>query len=145
MMIVHRSGKDQGRGARSSSAFKTALEAEFNVRREGRRNAITLSCTKMKDAEMPEVTTYNLEEVVIYTDSNGEPVTSLVLSDEPRQPDDDLISSGIPSGFPHITRNHIAQWRCINQRISQNKPCTRTLLRNDLRAKRINVEKKFLR
>lgn len=78
---------------------------------------------------MPEVTAYDLEEVVIYTDSDGEPVTSLVLNDEPRQPDDDLLSSGIPPGVPHITRNHTALWRCINQRISQNKPCTRALLR----------------
>ena len=99
----------------------------------------------MKDAEMPEVTAYDLEEVVIYTDSDGEPVTSLVLNDEPRQPDDDLLSSGIPPGVPHITRNHTALWRCINQRISQNKPCTRALLREDLRAKGINVEKKFSR
>ncbi|MDI7126014.1 hypothetical protein QMO32_29270, partial [Klebsiella pneumoniae] len=114
MMIVHHSGKDQERGARGSSAFQAALDAEFNVRREGRRNAITLSCTKMKDAEMPEVTAYDLEEVVIYTDSDGEPVTSLVLNDEPRQPDDDLLSSGIPPGVPHITRNHTALWRCIN-------------------------------
>lgn len=145
MMIVHHSGKDQERGARGSSAFQAALDAEFNVRREGRRNAITLSCTKMKDAEMPEVTAYDLEEVVIYTDSDGEPVTSLVLNDEPRQPDDDLLSSGIPPDVPHITRNHTALWRCINQRISQNKPCTRALLRDDLRAKGINVEKKFSR
>lgn len=145
MMIVHHSDKDQERGARGSSAFQAALDAEFNVRREGRRNAITLSCTKMKDAEMPEVTAYDLEEVVIYTDSDGEPVTSLVLNDEPRQPDDDLLSSGIPPGVPHITRNHTALWRCINQRISQNKPCTCTLLRDDLRAKGINVEKKFSR
>lgn len=99
----------------------------------------------MKDAEMPEVTAYDLEEVVIYTDSDGEPVTSLVLNDEPRQPDDDLLSSGIPPSVPHITRNHTALWRCINQRISQNKPCTRALLRDDLRAKGINVEKKFSR
>lgn len=144
-MIVHHSGKDQERGARGSSAFQAVLDAEFNVRREGRRNAITLSCTKMKDAEMPEVTAYDLEEVVIYTDSDGEPVTSLVLNDEPRQPDDYLLSSGIPSGVPHITRNHTALWRCINQRISQNKPCTRALSRDDLRAKGINVETKFSR
>lgn len=36
-------------------------------------------------------------------------------------------------------------WHCINQRISQNKPCTQALLRDDLRAKGINVEKKFSR
>lgn len=144
MMIVHHSGKDQERGAHGSSAFQAALDAEFNVRREGRRNAITLSCTKMKDAEMPEVTAYDLEEVVIYTDSDGEPVTSLVLNDEPRQPDDDLLSSGIPPGVPHITRNHTVLWRCINvsARISLVPARSCATIYG---AKGINVEKKFSR
>lgn len=143
MLIVHHSGKDQDRGARGSSAFQAALDAEFNVRREGRRNAITLSCTKMKDAEMPEVTAYDLSEAEICIDDDGEPVTSLVLNDVPRQPDDD--DSPVTPGVPYMTHNHAALWKCINQRISRNQSCTRALLRDDLRARGMNVDKKFSR
>ncbi|MBF0035079.1 AAA family ATPase [Citrobacter freundii] len=143
MLIVHHSGKDQDRGARGSSAFQAALDAEFNVRREGRRNAITLSCTKMKDAEMPEIAAYDLDEAEICIDDDGEPVTSLVLNDSPRQPDTD--ASGINATVPYMTHNHAALWQCISQRINQNKPCTRALLRDDLRARGMNVDKKFSR
>lgn len=140
MLIVHHSGKDQDRGARGSSAFQAALDAEFNVRREGRHKAITLSCTKMKDAEMAA---YDLHETEICIDDDGEPVTSLVLNDTPRQPESD--DSVITAYVPYMTHNHTALLQCIHQRVSQNKVCTRALIRDDLRARGLNVDKKFSR
>lgn len=145
MLIVHHSGKDQERGARGSSAFQAALDAEFNVRREGKCNAITLSCTKMKDADAPDSAAYDLHEVVIYTDEDGEPVTSLVLNDVSRSPDNEEQGFGELPYVPYMTHNHITLMRCIQRRISQNQPCTRTLLRDDLRTKGMNADKKFSR
>lgn len=56
VLVVHHSGKDEAKGARGSSSFRAALDAEFNVKREGQGQALILSCTKMKDAEEPERT-----------------------------------------------------------------------------------------
>lgn len=51
VLIIHHSGKDQDKGARGSSAFRAALDVEFNVRREGEGGALILSCTKMGGIE----------------------------------------------------------------------------------------------
>ncbi|EKN6166028.1 transcriptional regulator, partial [Yersinia enterocolitica] len=53
VLVIHHSGKDLDKGARGSSAFRAALDVEFNVRREGEGGALVLSCTKMKDSEEP--------------------------------------------------------------------------------------------
>ncbi|MBX9265093.1 helicase RepA family protein, partial [Klebsiella pneumoniae] len=60
VLVVHHSGKDDTKGARGSSAFRAALDAEFNVRREGDGGAIILTCTKVKDAEGPRPAAFDL-------------------------------------------------------------------------------------
>lgn len=85
VLVVHNSGKDD-KGARGSSAFRAALNAEFNVRREGEGGAIILTCTKMKDAEEPRPAAFDLRVAELFTDRDGELVASLVLRDTPREP-----------------------------------------------------------
>ena len=59
--MAYRSGKDEATGARGSSAFRAALDAEFQVKREDENIALILSCTKMKDAEEPKRRAYDLD------------------------------------------------------------------------------------
>lgn len=131
VLVVHHSGKDDTKGARGSSAFRAALDAEFNVRREGDGGAIILTCTKMKDAEEPRPAAFDLREAELFTDRDGETVASLVLRDtprEPQEPDPELAE------VKHLTGNHAALWQSIRSRIAKGEPCNRSVLRDDMEA-----------
>lgn len=146
VLIIHHSGKDQDKGARGSSAFRAALDVEFNVRREGDGGALILSCTKMKDAEEPPRRAYDLHSVDLYVDDDGDRITSLVLNDEGREAIDNNIA-GDPdlSGISRLTDNHIALWQAIRSRTGSGDSCTRSLVRDDMRAMGFDVAKKFTR
>lgn len=129
VLVVHHSGKDDTKGARGSSAFRAALDAEFNVRREGDGGAIILTCTKMKDAEEPRPAAFDLREAELFTDRDGETMASLVLRDtprEPQEPDPELAE------VKHLTGNHAALWQSIRSRLAKGEPCNRSVLRDDM-------------
>lgn len=129
LLVVHHSGKDEGKGARGSSAFRAALDAEFNVRREGEGGAIILTCTKMKDAEEPGQCAYDLKPIPLFTDSDDEDVFSLVVVDVPRE-----VKGGDPEleSVKNLTGNHAALWQCIRSRKAQGEPCNRAVVRDDI-------------
>ncbi|AYN28646.1 hypothetical protein D8682_17680 [Buttiauxella sp. 3AFRM03] len=131
LLVVHHSGKDDTKGARGSSAFRAALDVEFNVRREDDGGALILTCTKMKDSEEPATSAYDLRTAELFTDEDGEQIYSLVVMDIPREPrslDPEL------EGVNNLTGNHAALWQCIRSRIAKGEPCTRAILRDDMEA-----------
>lgn len=129
VLVVHHSGKDDSKGARGSSSFRAALDAEFNVRREGDGGAIILTCTKMKDAEEPKQAAFDLRESELFTDRDGELVTSLVLHDLPREARD--VDPEL-ADVNRLTGNHAALWQCIRSRKAKGEPCNRAVLRDDM-------------
>ncbi|MCJ8538566.1 helicase RepA family protein [Enterobacter cloacae] len=129
LLVVHHSGKDDTKGARGSSAFRAALDAEFNVRREGDGGAIILTCTKMKDAEEPKQAAFDLRTVELFTDRDGELISSLVVQDLPREarePDPELAD------IKHLTGNHAALWQSIRSRKAKGEPCNVSVIRDDI-------------
>lgn len=142
VLVVHHSGKDEAKGARGSSSFRAALDAEFNVKREGEGNALILSCTKMKDAEEPERKAYDLLTAELYTDEDGEAICSLVVRDVPREAkeiDPDL------AGVSKLSDNHTALWQAIRSRTARGDVCTRAVIRDDLKAMGLDASKHFSR
>ncbi|MGQ3663188.1 helicase RepA family protein [Citrobacter braakii] len=131
LLVVHHSGKDGSKGARGSSAFRAALDAEFSVRREGEGGALILACTKMKDAEEPQEAAFDLRTVELFTDRDGELVVSLLLHDVPREARD--IDPELET-VSNLTRNHAALWQCIRTRKARGEPCNREVLRDDVEA-----------
>lgn len=131
ILVVHHSGKDVSKGARGSSAFRASLDAEFMIRREGKGDALVMTCTKMKDAEEPEEKAYDLRVVEIFTDADGEVVTSLVVQDKPRAPKDD---DEYLDRIDNMSENHVALWQCIRGRTALKDPCTIALVRDDMKA-----------
>ncbi|EHI7916609.1 AAA family ATPase [Salmonella enterica] len=129
LLVVHHSGKDEGKGARGSSAFRAALDAEFNVRREGEGGALILTCTKMKDAEEPGQCAYDLKPIPLFTDSDDEDVFSLVVVDVPRE-----ARGGDPAleSVKNMTGNHATLWQCIRSRKAKGEPCNRAVVRDDI-------------
>jgi putative DNA primase/helicase len=146
VLVIHHSGKDLDKGARGSSAFRAALDVEFNVRREGDGGALVLSCTKMKDSEEPATRAYDLSPINLYIDNDGEEVNSLVLCDRGREVrDEDTDYDAELTGIARLTANHIALWESIRSRTASGDACTKSLVRDDLRAMGFDVGKKFTR
>ncbi|HAS1036923.1 TPA: AAA family ATPase [Enterobacter cloacae] len=129
LLVVHHSGKDDTKGARGSSAFRAALDAEFNIRREGDGGAIILTCTKMKDAEEPKQAAFDLRPVELFTDRDGELISSLVVQDLPREARD--LDPEL-ADVKHLTGNHAALWQSIRSRKAKGESCNRSVLRDDM-------------
>ncbi|PHM24794.1 AAA family ATPase [Xenorhabdus budapestensis] len=137
ILVVHHSGKDESKGARGSSAFRAALDVEYRINREGKKGrALVITCTKMKDAEEPDTKAYDMRVVELFTDKDGEDITSLTLIDRPRDPveEDDI------EHIPNKTDNHTALWQCIRSRTALKEPCSVALVRDDLKAMGVNVK-----
>ncbi|EKN3336997.1 helicase RepA family protein [Yersinia enterocolitica] len=146
VLVIHHSGKDLDKGARGSSAFRAALDVEFNVRREGEGGALVLSCTKMKDSEEPSTRAYDLSPLNLYIDNDGEEVNSLVLCDRGREvSDEDSPYEAELAGIQRLTANHIALWQSIRSRTTSGEACTKSLVRDDMRGMGFDVAKKFTR
>ena len=137
VLVVHHSGKDEAKGARGSSSFRAALDAEFNVKREGEGKALILSCTKMKDAEEPERHAYDLRAVELYADEDGEMICSLVVRDVPREAKE--IDPEL-AGVSKLSGNHMALWQAIRSRTAKGEPCTLAVIRDDLKATGIDTK-----
>lgn len=89
MLMVHHTGKQEANGARGSSAFKAALDAEYLVKREADKGtSLVLKATKMKDSEPPKDLAFDLKNRVVTYDEDGDEVTSLVVYDVGREPED---------------------------------------------------------
>lgn len=88
VLIVHHTGKSEGQGARGSSALRAACDFEFRVKRpdmvEGHEVFITHE--KAKDSEQRAKEAFSVSEQYLFTDSDGEDVTSLVLNDAGYEP-----------------------------------------------------------
>ncbi|WP_081316024.1 helicase RepA family protein [Pantoea dispersa] len=137
VLVVHHSGKDEAKGARGSSSFRAALDAEFQVKREDENIALILSCTKMKDAEEPKRRAYDLQPVRLFTDEEGEEIHSLAVRDVSRD-----VTEQAPelSDIAKLTDNHIALWNLIRSRTMNNDICTRTVIRDDMKALGLDVK-----
>lgn len=79
VILVHHSGKDATKGARGWSGLKAAADFELSITREGeiRRAKVT----KLKDGEDGMAHGFRLETVNLGEDSDGEPVSSCVVSE----------------------------------------------------------------
>ncbi|EHP4115638.1 AAA family ATPase [Escherichia coli] len=140
VLVVHHSGKDETKGARGSSAFRASLDAEYRIRREGAGSeALVISCTKMKDAEELKEAAYDLRVVELFTDADGELITSLVVVDKPRPP----VELERIEEAGNKTENHTALWGCIRSRTQNGDKCTIALLRDDM--KKLGYEMKNFR
>jgi hypothetical protein len=72
IMLVHHTGHSDKQRARGSIALKGALDTEYRLDKVG--DVLTLTNTKMKDAEPPAAIAFNLENVDL-----GDEVTSAAL------------------------------------------------------------------
>lgn len=50
VLVIHHSGKDEGRGARGSNALQGAMDAAFEVKADKRTKSVAVWCRRQKDA-----------------------------------------------------------------------------------------------
>lgn len=77
VLLVHHSGKDQSRGARGWSGLKAAADAEIEVLRFP--NGRMLRVSKQKDGEDGLTWGFELDQVPVGADEDGDIVTSMVV------------------------------------------------------------------
>lgn len=79
VVLVHHAGKDLSRGARGWSGLKAAADAQLEVLRSP--NGRTLRTSKMKDGDDSGEWGFELEQVELGLDSDGDPIHSCVVVD----------------------------------------------------------------
>ncbi len=77
VLIVHHSGKDQGRGARGHSCLKAAVDTEIEVTKMD--GIITVEVKKQRDGATDRKFTLQLKQIDLGTDDEGDPITSCVV------------------------------------------------------------------
>lgn len=77
ILLVHHTGHAEKSRARGSMALKGALDAEYRVEKQDA--AVTVTCTKMKDAPEPGPIAFELQDVKLGVDRKGREFGSAVL------------------------------------------------------------------
>ena len=157
IFIPHHCGlaaKDRSRG---SIVLHNGIDWEYRLERRPESQTTTLTCTKVKDHEKPELLSWNLETVPLsWADEEGQPLYSAVLIPNDSIPA--VISvkekslTGMPKQAlnalqelyrcqretlvaggqdPHAARVTISQWNDAMQSLSENKSY-RSRIRSDL-------------
>ena len=136
VMVVHHSGKNEEAGARGSSALRGALDVELMVKRDGKETALTLSCTKMKDAEAPDTYAYDLQALSTHIDEDGDPVSTLVVIPQGREA---TTIENAPRAN-NVSPNHTAVWQAVRSRRVRDEPASVEVIKGDLKAQGINIK-----
>ena len=91
VLLVHHSGKDKSKGARGWSGIKAAVDAELEVTKTVSMSgevSRSISVTKLRDGEEGELMAFDLEEIEIGSDDDGDAITSCVVTHLEHSPAD---------------------------------------------------------
>jgi len=77
VMLVHHSGKDQGKGARGHSSLRAAVDTEIELTADGLMKVATTK--KQRDLEGGKVAAFTLNTVTLGVDPDGDPSTSCTI------------------------------------------------------------------
>jgi hypothetical protein len=77
--VVHHSGKDQSRGPRGHSLLTCAVDTEIEIERDHSSGISIATVTKQRDNVTDGHIAFQLSQVVLGKDQDGEPVTSCIV------------------------------------------------------------------
>ena len=130
VLIIHHTGKAEGKGARGSSALRAALDCEYYITKEDPHQVgFSLSCMKMKDSEPPKNAGYGLKTIDLSVDEDGDKITSLVVI-----PDGSDVLCRVRVGGRKLSRGETVLWELIKERLQFAASCTKSLIRDDYKA-----------
>ena len=136
VLVVHHSGVNEER-ARGSTSLRAAADFEYQIKRaETGHPAIVLKSTKAKDDREAPPQIFHLTERHLYTDSDGDPVTSLVCSD---------IGEAAPEEAPRKEASDLSPreqtlWQAVRSRTATGESTAIAVIRDDLKKTANNPE-----
>lgn len=77
VILVHHTGKDTGKGARGHSSLRAAMDTEIELSKNG--DVINMTVTKQRDMRPAKPFAYQLREVLVGLDRDGDQVTSCIV------------------------------------------------------------------
>jgi hypothetical protein len=77
--FIHHAGKDPTKGARGSSALRAATDTEILI--EGQTGTRTATVTKQRDLPIGDKCAFELRQVVLGKDADGDAITSCVVDE----------------------------------------------------------------
>ena len=84
VILIHHTGKDNTKGARGHSSLRAAMDTEIELSKSG--DVINMAVTKQRDMRPAKPFAYQLREVLVGLDRDGDEVTSCVIEQcEPAQ------------------------------------------------------------
>jgi len=86
VMSIHHSGKDAAKGARGHSLLRAATDTEIEVSRDSVTKVVTARVMKQKELPTEGEFAFNLENVELGQDEDGDPVTSCVVTECDAEP-----------------------------------------------------------
>ncbi|MBY6096166.1 helicase RepA family protein [Ferrimonas balearica] len=134
ILVVHHSGKDEGKGARGSSALRAAADFEFSVGKAEEPMTFILRNCKQKDGAETRPGAFRMESVSLGKDQDGDAITTLVSMGQGTDVDDDQGNEGYK-----LTGNDEAIYQAIRYRQSKGESTHRNVIRDDLRAQGIST------
>ncbi len=133
VLVVHHSGKDKEKGARGSSVMRAACDFEFSITRaKVETPALVLNCTKAKDESEPKSQMFELEEMKLFTDSDGDKVVSLVCSIDGQEPPEEPQDTKLGKAEEQV-------WQAIRSRKASQETTGYQVIRDDLKAQGFDI------
>jgi len=79
VMLIHHPGKDAERGARGHSSIRAAIDTEIQITKDDDSQVIVAEVKKQRDGPVGLTFTYQLKEIELGQDADGDAVTSCVV------------------------------------------------------------------
>ncbi len=79
VLLIHHTGKNAAQGARGHSSLRAAIDTEIEVTKEDDDDVIEAKATKQRDMEVGRTFRYQLREVELGRDQDGDAVTTCVV------------------------------------------------------------------
>lgn len=103
VLLVHHTGKDEGRGPRGSNALLGGVETVLGVEANARDHSVILRCTRMKDADLP---------IPIFL--KGRPVAGSLVFDQIDGPQRDAMRASPDRVSPQAVYDALNNLGCVS-------------------------------
>lgn len=132
VLIVHHTGKDEGKDERGSSAFRAALDAAFRLKREPASDYVRFDTKKQKEAEEHAPLSFVMSKAEAPHPGTGELLASRIPT---------LTAEPTPTSMrePTLTRGHLA----ILSRLRALGPSSVSVLSRDMGKDKGNLSRQL--
>lgn len=123
VMVIHHSGKDQGRGARGHSSLKAAIDTEIEISQTA--GIVQATITKQREGPTDHAIIFELVPYEVGRDEDNEAMWSCalapssksnnkeILTGQAREAFQVLLNLILESGFDHVPKSGMGTQKCV--------------------------------